>query len=156
MAQARFEPAADQRGRPVAGTYSRSVKWVTAQIEPWPVTDSSERAVLWVDAAGIVTDGAFEALAEVVEALSDPIRSIGEVERASESGKNFVRRILRELWEYKKTLGVAAISIPPILYGLGRWALANELIIRGYFASTSTAGGLLAQLFEWLHKLPLM
>ena len=51
MAQARFEPATDQRGRPVAGTYSRSVHWVTAQIEPWAVADSSERAVLWVDAA---------------------------------------------------------------------------------------------------------
>ena len=52
MAQARFEPATDQRGRPIAGTYSRVVQWVTAQIEPWPVADRSERAILWVDAAG--------------------------------------------------------------------------------------------------------
>lgn len=51
LAKAHFAPGTDRRGRPVAGSYSRVVKWVTAQFAPWPVADRSQRMILWVDAA---------------------------------------------------------------------------------------------------------
>ena len=51
LAKARFLPATDRRGRPVAGSYSRVIKWVTDQIEPWRVADRSQRLILWVDAS---------------------------------------------------------------------------------------------------------
>ena len=51
LAKARFSPATDRRGRPVGGSYSRVVKWQTAQFAPWRVADRSQRIILWVDAA---------------------------------------------------------------------------------------------------------
>lgn len=51
LAKARFAPAKDRRGRPVAGSYSRVVRWQTEQIELWRVADRSQRIILRVDAA---------------------------------------------------------------------------------------------------------
>lgn len=52
MAQARFEPARDRRGRAIAASFSRPVKWLLAKPRPLPVIDSHERVVLTFDGGG--------------------------------------------------------------------------------------------------------
>lgn len=52
MSQARFAPALDRRGRPIAGIYSRQIRWQLANREPHAVANSSERAIITVDADG--------------------------------------------------------------------------------------------------------
>lgn len=52
MARARFTPATDRRGRPIASVYSRHVRWQLENREPWPVTDNYTRVVISLDAAG--------------------------------------------------------------------------------------------------------
>jgi len=52
MAQARFTPATDRRGRPIASVYARRVRWQLENREPWPVTDEYTRVVISLDAAG--------------------------------------------------------------------------------------------------------
>ena len=54
LAQARFDPARDRRGRAVASTFSRQVAWVLQHRPPMAVTDSHERVVLTFDGAGKV------------------------------------------------------------------------------------------------------
>ena len=64
MAQARFEPARDRRGRAIAASYSRPVMWVLEDRTPLAVVDSHERVVLTFDGAG-KTDCRIEASADV-------------------------------------------------------------------------------------------
>jgi TonB family protein len=52
MAQARFAPALDQRGRAIPGIFSRQVRWVLANRAPHPVVNSSERAIITIDGQG--------------------------------------------------------------------------------------------------------
>ncbi|MEO7814509.1 MAG: TonB family protein [Sphingomicrobium sp.] len=50
LAKARFAPATDRRRKPMAGNYSRVVRWQTEQLAPWRVADRSQRIILSVDA----------------------------------------------------------------------------------------------------------
>ena len=52
MSQARFAPALDRRGRPIAGIYSRQIRWQLENRAPHPIVNSSERAIITVDADG--------------------------------------------------------------------------------------------------------
>lgn len=52
MDQARFSPALDQGGKPIAGVYSRQVLWKLENRPSNPVADVSTRAIITVDAAG--------------------------------------------------------------------------------------------------------
>lgn len=68
MAQARFEPARDRRGRAIAASFSRPVRWVLEDRKPLPVIDSHQRVVLTFDGGG-KTDCRIEASAD---ARTDP------------------------------------------------------------------------------------
>lgn len=52
MEQAQFAPATDARGRPVAGVFSRMVRWQLEDRAPYAVADESVRAIITVDPAG--------------------------------------------------------------------------------------------------------
>lgn len=52
MAKARFLPATDRRGRPVAGSFERKVHWQLEERYKWGTGDRHRRVILWVDAAG--------------------------------------------------------------------------------------------------------
>ena len=68
MAEARFEPARDRRGRAIAASFSRPVRWVLEDRKPLPVIDSHQRVVLTFDGGG-KTDCRIEASAD---AETDP------------------------------------------------------------------------------------
>lgn len=52
MAKARFTPATDRRGRGMATTYTRQVRWTMDPPLPSPVRDQYLRVVIGLDAAG--------------------------------------------------------------------------------------------------------
>lgn len=52
MARARFRAATDRRGRPVAGSLERKVRWQLEERYRWGTGDRHRRVILWVDAAG--------------------------------------------------------------------------------------------------------
>ena len=52
LARARFSPATDRRGRGVATSYSRQVRWTMPPPAPSPVRDQFLRVVFGLDAAG--------------------------------------------------------------------------------------------------------
>jgi hypothetical protein len=103
----------------------------------------------------LLTSDAESALREVAEQASSPSGAKRNIVRASESGKNLIRGAVRELIKYKRALGVAAVGMPPALYAIGRWALANEAILTGYFQGNPGMHQALIHIFEWLHTLPL-
>lgn len=107
-------------------------------------------------AAKILTADADQALTAVVNEIGGGLDEGVHVQRASESGKNLIRVVFRELWNYKKAIGVAAVGIPPALYAIGKWALANESILLKYFLNRPGMHDALMSVFHWLHSLPLL
>lgn len=75
--------------------------------------------------------------------------------RASESGKNLVRSILSTLYGFMKRVAVPAIAIPSVVYAFGKWALANEATILGYFTTNPGMHNAIKSLLEWIRTLPL-
>jgi len=105
----------------------------------------------------VLTADAESALVEVADqASSTGATKRLYVVRASESGKNLIRGALRELLKYKRAIGVAAVGVPPALYAVGRWALANEAILTRYFQGNPGMHEAVVQIFQWLHALPLL
>jgi hypothetical protein len=102
----------------------------------------------------ILTADAESALVEVANQLEDGAKA-SQLIRASESGKNLVRGVLRELLKYKRAIGIAVVSLPPALYAVGRWALANEAVLTKYFHGNPSMHEAVIRIFQWLHALPL-
>lgn len=69
---------------------------------------------------------------------------------------NLVRAVMRYLWENKKSLAAGAVALPVSFYAIGKWALANEVVLLGYFAEGSNIHIVIRSLIEWLHTLPLV
>lgn len=53
MTQARFRPARDRRGRPIASIYSRQVRWQLENRDPFPVADGHDRVLIRFSTAGV-------------------------------------------------------------------------------------------------------
>jgi hypothetical protein len=104
----------------------------------------------------ILTSDAESALTEAArQASSAATGKWLHVIRASESGKNLMRSVLRELLKHKRAIAVTVVSVPPALYAIGHWALANESILMKYFQTNAAMQEAVVRIFEWLHTLPL-
>ena len=103
----------------------------------------------------VLTAEAESALADATEQTSADSTLI-HARRASESGKNLIRSALRELWKHKRSIGTAVVGLPPALYAIGRWAIANEAVLMKYFANNPGMHEAVIQIFRWLHSLPLL
>jgi hypothetical protein len=109
---------------------------------PTTNTAISERAI-----------GAIEEIADAAPAIptTDDRGSI----RASESGKNLVRKAMEVLARHKGKAVAAPVAATASLYAIGHWALANEQMLLGYFENNPGMQRAMATIFEWLHTLPL-
>ena len=70
--------------------------------------------------------------------------------------ENLIRSVMRFLWEKKKAIGIGLAGTPPAVYAIGKWALANEAVLTGYFAEGSNMSIVLKAVMQWLHSLPLL
>ena len=60
------------------------------------------------------------------------------------------------LWKHKSKVVAGVGGLPAAAYGIGKWALANEAVLLGYFPRGSEMGAFVKYVLEWLHTLPLM
>lgn len=70
--------------------------------------------------------------------------------------QNLVRAVFSFLWLQRKAIGSAAVTVPPAVYALGKWALANQQVILNYYQPGTPMSSLLHTVFQWLSKLPLL
>ncbi|MEN2747046.1 hypothetical protein AAIO73_05045 [Sphingomonas sp. T9W2] len=70
------------------------------------------------------------------------------------SASNFIRLIFRYLWNYKKSFTVSGSAV--MVASFGKWALANEVLLAKYFSMNPTMSIVVARVFEFLHRLPLL
>lgn len=56
LAQARFDPARDRKGRAVKSTLTRSVKWVLEALKPMPFADSTDRSIFTFNSDGSIAN----------------------------------------------------------------------------------------------------
>jgi hypothetical protein len=104
----------------------------------------------------VITKNATDALIEIIgQAPIAPDSNSRSSRRASESGKNLLRKVIEALYRHKKVIGVAAVAIPSGLYALGKWALANEEILVAYFHTSPGMSNIVQSIMAWLHTLPL-
>lgn len=103
-----------------------------------------------------ITEEAKEALKEIARnAPVEPMASDRQSVRASESGKNLVRKAIEVLYSHKGKIGTAIVSVPAGLYGIGQWALANEATLLTYFRGNPAMHYAIQSILAWLHTLPL-
>ena len=69
---------------------------------------------------------------------------------------NIARVAMSFLWKHKSKLVAGVGGLPAAAYGIGKWALANEAVLLGYFPRGSEMGAFVKYVLEWLHTLPLM
>lgn len=103
-----------------------------------------------VEHDNLLTERARNALAEVSRQTEVRYLDDRQTARGVFSGNNLVRTIVGFLWQNKKKVGAL-----PAFYGLGHWALMNEVTLLSYFSNNPVMRILLTRLLEYLKLLPL-
>ena len=78
LAQGRFEPARDRKGRPIKGNYEQSVMWLLEDLEPAALAELSDRLTFTFDDEAVITDckRARTATTPVEEGEPDPCKAM--------------------------------------------------------------------------------
>lgn len=106
------------------------------------------------DTRRIASERAAELLARSVSEINQHGDEVSE-RRALYTVDNFFRSALRYLWGHKTTLAAAGTASSVFLYNLGHWAIANETLLRAYFATNPTMHLVGERLFAILRRIPL-
>lgn len=102
------------------------------------------------DKGRILTAKAKLALEHVAKETERTYEDDPDSMRGAFSANNFVRTVVRFLWNNRKKVSISSIA------GIGGWALANESTLMGYFAGNPSMRLILARIFQYLHALPLL
>lgn len=124
----------------------------TSAIPPSDVSKLVETA----DRQKILSTAARDLLSEIIEQTDDQDTLSRRSKRASETGKNLFRAGLSFLYRNGFKLASALVAIPPALYGLGKWILANEVTLLGYSRGSPPMQAAAEAIIAWLKTLPLM
>ena len=105
---------------------------------------------------GVATDQVGEIVSEeAANAPAQPDANLRTSRRYSEGVKNFFRTAIAKMWSFTKKYWLKGGLIPPALYGLGHYLLANEIWIYQTFANNPHMITILDKLFDILKSLPL-
>jgi hypothetical protein len=117
LAEGRFEPARDRRGRAVKGRLERSVRWVLEALEPQPFEEGSDRLVFSFDDEAVITDCKRE-------------RQVSK--RVLEDEARMVEHLGEPLPDPCKIIGLGAkvVAAASGLTPLSEWLLKTETLVR--------------------------
>lgn len=87
--------------------------------------------------------------------ISSSLNKENEI-KASIILSNIARAALSFLWKHRSKVAGGLGALPAAAYGIGKWALANEAVLLGYFPRGSEMNAFVKFVLEWLHTLPLL
>jgi hypothetical protein len=111
--------------------------------------ETGERERIFSDAAKALLD-------EIVDQTGKEDVSSRQSKRASETSKNLLRAGVSYLYNHGMKIAGTLLALPPALYGLGRWIIANEGIILGYFQRSAPMHAAIENIIIWLKTMPLL